>query len=139
VFINPSARARRYKSDTCSYRCLSVIVRYRMPGHNVSRDIFKNSRGFDDYICPECNLLLNEPVQLSCGDRFCKSCADSVTESHAPPRCPKCEELCDVEDRVYVSNSIYDTLGLVDGFALQRPGDEASAATLYISYTAGLA
>ena len=78
--------------------------RHRMPGHCVSKDIFKNSRSFEDYICPECNLLLKEPVQLvSCGHRLCKSCAD---ELHAPPRCPaaECEELCDIEDDgAYVS------------------------------------
>jgi len=32
------------------------------------------------YLCPACHLIFREPVQLACGHRQCKSCAESIEE-----------------------------------------------------------
>jgi hypothetical protein len=50
-------------------------------------------------------LFLKEPVQLLCGDRLCKSCADEIIGQHASPVCPQadCGEPMDNEDGAYVS------------------------------------
>ena len=75
-----------------------------MPGHNVSKDIFKNSRALNDYLCSECKLLLKDPVQPACGHRLCKSCADGILQRPATLSCcPECDETFDKEDDVYVS------------------------------------
>ncbi|XP_054245246.1 LON peptidase N-terminal domain and RING finger protein 1-like [Indicator indicator] len=38
--------------------------------------------------CPSCHLLLWEPVTVSCGHSFCKSCLGGTV----PSRCPLCQE-----------------------------------------------
>ena len=74
-----------------------------MPGYPVDCVIFKNKD--ERYRCPKCDSLLREAVQLACGDRLCKSCADEVIAQHASPVCPKahCGEPLDNEGGAYVS------------------------------------
>ena len=84
----------------------------KMPGHSVSKDIFKNSQDTNDYLCSECKLLLKDPVQPICGHRLCKSCADDILQRHATPgpRCPECNELFDKlreDSDLYVSVYLY--------------------------------
>ena len=78
-----------------------------MPGDPVDIVIFKNKDVFNRYRCPKCDSLLREAVQLSCGDRLCKSCADEVIARHASPVCPQahCGEPLDKynEGGAYVS------------------------------------
>ena len=76
-----------------------------MPGDPVDGIIFKNKDDFNRYRCPKCDSLLREAVQLSCGDRLCKSCADEVIARHASPACPQahCGEPLDNEGGAYVS------------------------------------
>ena len=47
--------------------------------------------------------LLHVPVQLGCGHRMCKSCADDSL-SKATPRCPECGDNIVDEDGVPVNN-----------------------------------
>ena len=98
-----------------SYTC-STVNNSLMPGHDV---IFSQPELQSKYICPECNLLLHEAVQLSCGHWLCQSCADTIisreryvlqsiralhiyllSPSHSEPCCPKenCGELLTPED-----------------------------------------
>ena len=48
---------------------------YRMVGFDA-----KNKQSFSQkFICPYCNFLLREPVQLGeCGHRLCHSCVNSA-------------------------------------------------------------
>ncbi|XP_068018016.1 LON peptidase N-terminal domain and RING finger protein 1-like [Melanerpes formicivorus] len=46
------------------------------------------SRDLDMLRCPSCLLLLWEPVTVSCGHSFCKSCLGGTV----PSRCPLCQE-----------------------------------------------
>lgn len=38
--------------------------------------------------CPLCLFLMTEPVSMSCGHTFCRSCVSS----YLPSRCPSCKE-----------------------------------------------
>lgn len=70
-----------------------------MPGNKVPKKIFKNSDSLHRYSCIECNLLLQDPVQLGCGHRVCKTCADELIANHeSTPKCPECKEVIDEED-----------------------------------------
>ena len=76
-----------------------------MPGYSVLNRIFRDSEALNRYHCSECKLLLKEPVQSSCGHRFCRSCADDILSRDAPPQCPltDCREPFDEEDGMHVS------------------------------------
>lgn len=76
-----------------------------MPGHPIDMVNFKDNDAFNRYRCPECNLLLKEAVQLSCGHRLCRSCAEARTAEYSPQLCPvaDCKEPIDAEDGLYVS------------------------------------
>ena len=45
----------------------------------------------DEFKCPVCMTLINEPQLTSCGHRFCKDCIDPVTQE-PNPECPICNE-----------------------------------------------
>lgn len=76
-----------------------------MPGHDVSRYIFKDSEAYGRFRCPVCSLLLNEPVQPSCGHRLCRSCADDMLQDQSaqPAKCRVCDEQFVEEDGTTVS------------------------------------
>ena len=62
----------------------------KMPGYSVSSDIFKDGVfDRDRYVCLKCELLLKDPVQLCCGHRLCKSCAEDILAEKAPAQCPR--------------------------------------------------
>ena len=71
----------------------------------VATKIFKNRDYLDRYSCLICSNLLHDPVQLGCGHRLCRSCADRLVASKATVlKCPAqdCgEEIAD-EDGAYV-------------------------------------
>ena len=76
----------------------------------ITRGLFKNSGDFDRYSCLSCSQLLNDPVQLACGHRLCRSCAEKLITSaekveSTPPRCPDtdCNEDLSDEDGAYVN------------------------------------
>ena len=75
----------------------------------VTAEIFKNTGDFDRYSCLSCNGLLNNPVQLACGHRLCRSCAEKLIttakEGKTTPKCPDtgCNEELSDEDGAYVS------------------------------------
>ena len=58
------------------------------------RQIFKESDILDRYSCVKCDLLLQDPVQLGCGHRVCKHCADELIDNagEITPQCPECED-----------------------------------------------
>ena len=66
----------------------------------MSRNIFKgdSAANAEQFLCAECKLLLSDPVQSSCGHRFCKSCADSMLENETAPVCPDCNEAFETEN-----------------------------------------
>ena len=79
----------------------------------VTREIFKNEADFDRYSCLTCRNLLHDPVQLGCGHRLCRSCADRLVASGTTVlKCPAedCDEDVNEEDGAYVMQ-IYLTLG----------------------------
>ena len=82
-----------------------------MAGVNIPKKVFKDSDEFKRYACLECRQLLNEAVQLACGHRICKSCADEIIRSKCPPKCPdpECQEEFTEEDGVYVSALLYQS------------------------------
>ena len=72
--------------------------------------IFKNRADFDRYSCSKGGHLLVEPVQLSCGHRLCRACADELIASEVKSAttrvtCPAqdCNEEIDDEDGAYVN------------------------------------
>ena len=75
----------------------------------VTAEIFKNSGDFDRYSCLSCSGLLNDPVQLACGHRMCKSCAEDLVATakkvEIAPKCPDtdCNEELSDEGGAYVS------------------------------------
>ncbi|XP_065182462.1 TNF receptor-associated factor 3-like [Sycon ciliatum] len=48
------------------------------------------------YKCTYCKFILNQPMQLSCGDRFCRPCSNIIL-SKVPPKCPLCDETLENE------------------------------------------
>nr|XP_011454006.2 TNF receptor-associated factor 6-B [Crassostrea gigas] len=40
------------------------------------------------YLCPVCLSALHEPMQTSCGHRFCKTCIQGVINGRANAKCP---------------------------------------------------
>ena len=72
-----------------------------MPGYPFKDVIFKNNDYFPDFRCPECELLLKDPVQLlGCGHLLCKSCAEGIISRYPSPVCPEedCREPFDDEN-----------------------------------------
>ena len=75
----------------------------------ITSEIFKNSGDFDRYSCLSCNGLLKDPVQLACGHRLCRSCAEKLIVTakkiETTPKCPDsdCSEELSDEDGAYVS------------------------------------
>ena len=76
-----------------------------MPGYSFQKKNFKEGTNLNGFICWECDLLLREPVQIACGHRLCKSCADELLQSGLPAQCPvqDCRELIEDEDGAKVS------------------------------------
>ena len=74
-----------------------------MPGHSIPTVNFKDPTAFEHFTCTACSLLLKDPVQLCCGDRFCKTCADQILAKDRPVVCPKCEAELKGEERELVS------------------------------------
>ena len=86
----------------------------------TQRDIFKNKTDYDRYSCVKGAPvhILNDPVQLSCGHRLCRACADDLvaasknaaehnptTASLLPISCPApdCNDPLDEDDGHYVT------------------------------------
>ena len=78
----------------------------------VTREIFKDAKNLDRFSCIQCNSLLQDPVQLGCGHRVCRHCADELIRSNTgtscitvetTPQCPECGEEISEEDGVKVS------------------------------------
>ena len=65
---------------------------------------FQDQLAFERFTCIECGHLLEDPVQVSCGDRFCKTCADEILAKDKPVVCPKCGEELVEEDGAPVSD-----------------------------------
>lgn len=52
----------------------------------------------------KCEYLLRDPVQLSCGHRVCKHCADELIDNaETTPLCPECGDEITEEDGAKVS------------------------------------
>ena len=75
-----------------------------MARNKIPRKIFKDSESVSQFSCSECRLLLEDPVQLSCGHRLCKCCADELVSNETTPKCPaaECNEEIVEEDGVKV-------------------------------------
>ena len=72
---------------------------------DIPRKIFKESESLDRYSCVECDSLLQDPVQLSCGHRVCRHCADElIANTETTPQCPECDEEISEEDGAKVKN-----------------------------------
>ena len=65
----------------------------------LPRQIFKESESLDRYSCIKCESLLQDPVQLSCGHRMYKHCADELIDNTEEiPLCPECGDEISEED-----------------------------------------
>ena len=74
----------------------------------VPKKIFKDEENLGQYSCVKCNLLLQDPVQLSCGHRVCKICADELISNvdETTPQCPECGDEISDEDGMKVNLKI---------------------------------
>lgn len=71
---------------------------------SIPRKLFKESDSLDRYSCAKCDSLLKNPVQLGCGHRVCKNCADELIDNtETTPQCPECEDEISEEDGVKVN------------------------------------
>ena len=55
-----------------------MLVRYPsiMPGYVICEE---DKKSFDSkYLCSSCVEILRDPVQTSCGHRYCKSCVEQL-------------------------------------------------------------
>ena len=74
------------------------------------------------YLCLYCSHIIRDPVQLNCGHRVCKSCANMliqyVFDKHlnsnrlivlfyrGPSKCPECDELIDMSEVKFFGLSV---------------------------------
>ena len=80
----------------------------------VSNSIFKNKDDLERFSCLLYNHLLQDPVQLGCGHRLCRECAEKLIASKPQTdlKCPDedCgEPIDDTEDGAYVCSSIVES------------------------------
>ena len=75
---------------------------------NIPREVFKDSESLDRYSCAKCHSLLRDPVQLGCGHRTCRHCADElIAANKTTPQCPECGDDISEEDGVKVFKIVY--------------------------------
>ena len=80
----------------------------------ITSGVFKNNGDFDRYSCLSCSNLLSNPVQLACGHRLCRTCAEKLIaeakEVESTPKCPDtdCNEDINDEDGVYVNLGVHE-------------------------------
>ena len=67
------------------HKLVASMARIKIP-----QKIFKDCENISQFSCSECRLLLEDPVQLSCGHRLCKCCADELV-SNVTLKCPESE------------------------------------------------
>ena len=53
-------------------------------------ELVNESQAAEDYYCPVCLSLMNEPHLTNCGHRFCKGCIEPIY--HGERKCPICQE-----------------------------------------------
>ena len=59
---------------------------------SIPEKILKNHEDHGRFVCTKCSLLLQDPVQISCGHRLCKSCVDELIANESVLKCPECED-----------------------------------------------
>ena len=69
----------------------------------IPKENFRDGAAVDRLSCVECELLPKDPVQISCGHRLCRSCADKLLDSGPAAMCPECNEELEDEDGAMVS------------------------------------
>ena len=69
----------------------------------VTQKVFKDKESLQRLSCSECCSVLDNPVQITCGHRLCKACADVLIAAGTSPRCPECKEEIEEEDGVKVN------------------------------------
>ena len=57
------------------------------------------------HLCELCDSLLKEPLQLSCGDLFCRLCVEPYLTNDSRLACPKCGEELDRDRPAFPDNS----------------------------------
>ena len=62
------------------------------------KNIFKNKDDVNRFSCTHCKSILQEPVQIGCGHRLCRSCADELIATEPTPTCAECKEEITEED-----------------------------------------
>ena len=83
-----------------------------MPGYTeLLKRIFKHSDEYEQHRCTSCGLLLKDAVQIACGHRLCKSCADDIIKAErAQAQCPQCgEPFEEEEDGAQVSHALWSS------------------------------
>ena len=68
----------------------------------IPKEIFKDSECLDRYSCVKCESVLQDPVQLGCGHRVCRQCADELIANKTTPQCPECDDIISEEDGMKV-------------------------------------
>ena len=78
----------------------------KMPGYKISQNVFKDRAVVQRHLCPMCELVLKDAVQLPCcGHRCCESCVDEILSQRATTKCPapQCGEQLAEENGKWVS------------------------------------
>ena len=70
----------------------------------MPRTILKNKDAPERFSCRKCGSLLEDAVQVCCGHRLCKSCADELIASEPTPKCPECRDDIDEEEGLKVND-----------------------------------
>lgn len=74
----------------------------------LPQKLLKNSNDLERFSCTKCSSLLEDPVQIGCGHRLCKSCADELIASagESTPKCPECKDDIIEEEGVKVYRTL---------------------------------
>lgn len=81
---------------------------------SIPESVLKNHEDRGRFACTKCSSLLQDPVQISCGHRLCKSCVDELIVNESVPQCPECKDEIVEEEGVKVGIEISMNYGAVN-------------------------
>ena len=89
------AWSQSHKVDHSNFDSSGASKKATLGGHFDTRN-FKNLHFFaplsDEFKCPVCTTLLNDPQLMYCGHRFCRSCVENLLKKQSKAKCPVCND-----------------------------------------------
>lgn len=113
-YVNPFGFRRKYYVDTSVNFDVNTVDKYFRdigPQLPIDQDnlVNKNLGDLDQYTCPICLCILNDPYSLKCNHIFCKSCLENI-DSRLCPLCRSYYSMDDMIEQLKLKNEINNWL-----------------------------